>query len=605
MLVQKVRWPKAWLVGLGTALAALGAGMAAQQSTNAPYTFRQTVRRVIVDVVVTDQNHNPVRGLKRRDFKVYEDGHEQDVRSWDAYDMDRDTAFVPPPVPALPPDTFMDVPRDPERGPLYIVVYDMDHVGWGNNVDDQVTARKQLEKFVAAKPAGTRMELYVLAGNLQLAQGFTTDKDKLLQAFDVKRKEGHVPWVLLTRTNYASNDVTLPFTAMTMIAKSLDGLPGRKNLIWLSSQFPVPLSGPGTARLGGQSVNGGPNGGNGGAGTIPNMPAQEITGSSAVAGLDVDFQERAMREAWDALNTAQVSVYPVDVQGLNPQAGWGGIDVVAQRTAEATGGQAYYGRNDVAQAMEEATANGGSYYEMTYAPQGHIYDAKVHQIRVKLNKPGYSLEYRQFYFDDDPDKPLTRDEKRVAEATANHPVAHHQGDSMWAYMMRGAPMAHDVLFRAQIHAAAPVMATREQMADLQMQPAYFVLRRRNRPAKVPPSIPLRRYTIEYLVMDPQAKAHTGQVLEFATCAYDEDGKMLNGISQNAVRTKAASTGKKGDPPLFRAEQTLDVPTTAQWLRVAVRDVATDRIGTIEVRLPLAEDQTPAGPATAELVGPKR
>jgi hypothetical protein len=173
---------------------------------------------------------------------------------------------------------------------------------------------------------------------------------------------------------------------------------------------------------------------------------------------------------------------------------------------------------------------------------------------------------------------------------------------MWAYMVRGAPMAHDVLFRAQIHAAAPVMATREQMADLQMQPAYFVLRRRNHPAKVPPGIPLRRYTIDYLVMDLPAKARTGQVLEFATCAYDEDGKMLNGISQNAVRV--ADSGKKGEPPLFRAEQKLDVPTTAQWLRVAVRDVATDRIGTIEVRLPLAGDNAPAGPATAELAAPK-
>ena len=66
--------------------------------------------------------------------------------------------------------------------------------------------------------------------------------------------------------------------------------------------------------------------------------------------------------------------------------------------------------------------------------------------------------------------------------------------------------------------------------------------------------------------------------------------------------------KKGEQPLFpsslfRAEQTLDVPTTAQWLRVAVRDVATDRIGTIEVRLPLAADNKPTAAATAELNPP--
>ncbi|HKR27599.1 MAG TPA: VWA domain-containing protein [Acidobacteriaceae bacterium] len=580
------------------AMAMVAAGIAAQQSSsNSPYTFQRTVRRVIVDVVVTDRSHNPVHGLKRGEFKLYEDGHEQDVRSWEAFDTERDQAFVPPRVPPLPPDTFMDVPASPERGPLYVVVYDMDHIGWGTNVDDQMTARKQLEKFLRAMPQGARVELYVLAQKLQLLQGFTTDRDELLQVFDVKRKE-HIPWVLLTRENYAGNDVTTPFQAMAFIAKSLNGLPGRKNLIWLSSQFPVPLSGPGNSPTRGNS---GPNGGAGGAGSIPNMPSQEITGSSSVAGTDVVYQQLQMREAWDALNTAQVSVYPVDVQGLNADAGWGGIDTVAQQTADATGGEAYYNTNDISGAMAKAMTDGGVYYELSYQPHVHAYDGKLHQIKVVLDKPGYTLEYRQFYYDDDPNKPLTPEEKRMMEATADHPVAHHQGDSMWAYMVRGAPAAHDILFRAQIHAAAPAMATHEQMADLQMQPAYFVLRKRNHQAKAPAPIPLRRYTIDYLVLDQQAQVRSGQVLEFAACAYDADGKMLNGISQNAVRMQA--TGKKGEPPLFRAEQTLEVPTTAQWLRVAVRDVATDRIGTIEVRLPLPDDKTPAPATTAEMAAP--
>jgi hypothetical protein len=79
------------------------------------------------------------------------------------------------------------------------------------------------------------------------------------------------------------------------------------------------------------------------------------------------------------------------------------------------------------------------------------------------------------------------------------------------------------------------------------------------------------------------------VLEFAAGAYDRNGKLLNGISQNAVRTQTATPGNGGQRPFFRAVQTLEVPTTAAWLRVAVRDVATDRIGTMEIPLPLATD----------------
>lgn len=572
------------------------ATLVAQQSDT--YTFRQTVRRVVLDVVVTDRNHKPVHGLKRSDFRIFEDGRQQPIRSFEGFDMDREQAFVPPHLPTLPPDTFTNVQTTAERGPLYVIVYDMDHIGWGDNGDnvaDQVSARHQLEMFLRAKAPGIRAEIYLLSDKAHLLQGFTTDREKLLEVLDVQRKDAHIPWVLLTRLNYAGNDPDLPFTAMKMIAKNLEGLPGRKNLIWLSSNFPIPFTSPNNS-FGGAGSTQGPNGGSGNPAISANMPSQEITGSSSLAGQDVSEQQLQMREAYDALTNAQVSVYPVDVRGVEQGGDWGGIDYIAQRTADETGGHAYYGRNDIAQAIQDATEDGGSYYEMTYAPQGHLYDGKLHRIKVELNKPGYTLEYRRSYFDDDPRKPLTAEEKRFQEVTATQVVAHHPGDSLYAYMVQGAPVAHDVLFKAEIHPGPTAMATHEQMADLQMQPAYFVLRKKNRAAKVPPPIPLRKYTIDYLVLDNQVKGRAGQVLEFAACAYDADGRMLNGLSQMAVRTPNAGPQKKGEAPLFRGEQTLDVPTNAQWLRVAVRDPATDRIGTIEVKLPLAGD---AGGAVAD------
>lgn len=586
-MTRMKRWSGVTVAASG-ALLVLGlvATVVAQQ--NDTYTFRQTVRRVVLDVVVTDRNHKPVHGLKRSDFRIYEDGRQQPIHSFEGFDLDREQAFVAPKLPPLPPDTFTNVPTAAERGPLYVIVYDMDHIGWGENVDDQITARHQLELFLRAKPPAIRAELYLLSDKAHLLQGFTTDREKLLQVLDVKRKDGHIPWVLLTRENFAGNDPDLPFTAMKMIAKNLEGLPGRKNLLWLSSNFPVPFTSPNNS-FGGADGSQGPNGGSGNPAVISNMPNQEITGSSSLAGQDITEQQLQMREAYDALTNAQVSVYPVDVRGVQQGGDWGGIDSIAQNAADETGGVAYYGRNDIAQAVQDAVENGGSYYEMTYAPQGHVYDGKLHKIKVELTKPGYTLEYRRSYFDDDPQKPLTHEEQRWAEAVANQVVAHRPGDSLYAYMVQGAPVAHDVLFKAEIHPGPTAMATHEQMADLQMQPAYFVVRKKNHPAKVPAPVPLRKYTIDYLVLDNQVKGRAGQVLEFAACAYDSEGKMLNGLSQMAVRTPNEGAHKKGEAPLFRGEQTLDVPTNAQWLRVAVRDPATDRIGTIEVKLPLTGD----------------
>jgi hypothetical protein len=317
------------------------------------------------------------------------------------------------------------------------------------------------------------------------------------------------------------------------------------------------------------------------------LQAQGFAGSDDTTMGD-SWSQKLMRQAIDALNESQVSVYPVDVAGL--KANKDGIDTIAQHIADATGGQAYYNTNDISGAIMQATENGSNYYEISYAPSDSKEDSKMRSIRVSLDRKGYNLEYRQYYYAEDPDKPLWNDEKRLAVAVADQEVAHLPGDSMYAYMQHGAPADHDVLFRAQFHAGATAMATPDEMANLVEQPAYFVVRKSNKPVKLPPPIPLRPYTIDYLVLDQKAASQPGgQVLEFAAGAYDSKGKLLNGISQNAVRNQAATTGSGTQRPFFRAVQTLKVPTTAAWLRVAVRDVATDRIGTMEIPLPLAGD----------------
>ncbi len=546
------------------------ASVRAQQSQGAnPYTIPVNVRRVVLDVVVMDKGHQAVKGLNKWDFSVLDNRTPQTLTSFEAFDFNQVKAAPVAKLPSLPPDTYMDVPTAPERGPLYVIVYDAVDMNPSPDSSDTIVARRVLATFLASKPAGSQFELYMLGNDLRVVQGFTSDPNQLLTAFDVHR-QGHIPYAFLYQENYGAGIVSLPFQAMMYIAKRLQGLPGRKNLIWMSSQFPVPLMGPG--------------GPLGGAGGIVNMPTQEITGSAALASTDAGQQTLAMREATDVLDSAQVSVYPLDVQGLNPGAAFGGIDRVADQIAWDTGGRAYYNRNDVAVALGEAVENGGNYYELSYAPTNPAYDGTLHKVEVNLGRKGYGLEYRRFYYADDPTRPLTGDEKKFEAVIAEHPVAHQPGDTMYAYMEQGAPMAHQILFRAHLSAGAPALATPEQMANLEWQPAYFILRKRKKSTKLRTPIPLQKYTIDYLVLDRDAGPAGQQILEFAAAAYDAGGKLLNGLSQNAIRTD--DRGHAGAKNTFGAVQTLDVPTTATWLRVGVRDVRTDRIGTIEVPLPL-------------------
>ena len=65
--------------------------------------------------------------------------------------------------------------------------------------------------------------------------------------------------------------------------------------------------------------------------------------------------------------------------------------------------------------------------------------------------------------------------------------------------------------------------------------------------------------------------------------------MLNGVIQRTAEDSAAGERRDG---IYRVQQQFDVPVAAVSIRVAVRDVATDNVGALEINLPLApEGQT--------------
>lgn len=541
-----------------------------QPDKDHPYTLRRSVRRVVLDIVVTDKEGRFVPGLSRREFTVLENRKRERILSFDEEDFRSGPSSLPRQQPVLPPGTFTNMPAQREAGPLYVIVYDLRDTGYCYTVthcdlSNQMFARQQLARFLAVAPAGARFALFTVAEDCHLVQGFTSDREQLLRSLDVARKRGAIPWVFLYQAEYPSE----PWQVLAFIGHWLEGLPGRKNLIWLANAFPASFDLPPDMQGGTRDLGGG------------YKPAPGTMGSS--------FEAKTIREAIDALNRAQVSLYPIDVSGV------GGEDLNAELAAKVTGGHAWSSTNDVAGALQQAVASGGSYYEVSYDPGDLADDGKMRTIQVELRNRAYEASYRKFYYADAADAPLTNEEKRNAAAVADQIAAHRAGDTMYAWMRHGAPDGHGILFRAHFSAGPEALASEQQMAALVEQPAYFVARKANRPAKPREAIPLRTYTIDYLVLDQAAAGlpPPSKVLEFAACAYDGDGTMLNGVAQEAVRTESASREWKGRKGLFHAIQTLEVPETAQWLRVAVRDVETDRVGTIEVALPLAGQRAAA------------
>jgi VWFA-related protein len=578
----------------------------APASGETPTVLRTMVRRVVLDVVVTDPQGSPVQGLTKADFSVTEDGKPQEILTFDANGFSSGMDYLPPILPPQPPNTFVNMPATPEKGPLYVLLYDlvnMDSPDQMNSPEDhsaQLIARQQLIKFIQGKPEGTRFAIFVRSDGLHLIQGFTSDKALLLSAIDPHNPKPHIPVVFLMAPNFGRGDRISALDNLHAIATYLDGLPGRKNLIWFSSQFPLSLFAADTD---------GPN-----------------------------FQEET-RTTLELLARDQIAVYPVDARGVPSQdshaqlatsvhsdtitspieAGSGsavgsgsgpagnspsqtssfvqGSSTVMNSyasmdgIARETGGQAFYSDNNVAAELVKATESGSTYYTLTYAPTNLQYDSKLRNIRVELKSKGYDLAYRRFYYGtESPEASLPATEVATADSVKPEAGQRPVGDTLSGNMQHGAPTAHQLVFVVQVHkVGAPEQGTPEQMAELATEPAYFKSRRKSASPKPLPPTPLQRYAFGFNIPKRQFEGEPTLNLELAAAVFDADGRMMNAFVRVARRDFDQKPGGPDPVPFFLVEQELEVPLEATTVRLAVRDITNDRIGAMEIELPLAPE----------------
>jgi hypothetical protein len=76
-----------------------------------------------------------------------------------------------------------------------------------------------------------------------------------------------------------------------------------------------------------------------------------------------------------------------------------------QALAAATGGVAYFDRDDLDVAIREAIDDGGSNYTLGFYPAGDDRAARIHQITVRVTRAGARLRYRNIYEMEPPRKP--------------------------------------------------------------------------------------------------------------------------------------------------------------------------------------------------------
>jgi VWFA-related protein len=410
--------------------------------------IRVSSRLVMVDVVVTDKHGQPVLGLKPTDFTVTEKGKPQKI-----------SVFTPPnqsgtkPVArTLAPGVYSNRPeyRAPGGRPPTVILLDAANTP----LAEQTNARTQMLKWVIDEyRPGDRVAIFALSSKLVLLSDFTDDPQILISVLrqyvaqksalnstpsvpDAPAKitqPGVVESYLRTvgeladvhqgeLHRVAGHRADITAAAMRSLVRILGGIPGRKNIVWLTAGFPFTLATHATGQeASGSHMSDDQIAAIENPATMQDVQVNAATGDGFETGLEAGQQRlyaNKIRDIAAQFASSQIAIYPVDVTGLLPGAEQGSFD--RQQTmkdiAKETGGQAFVNQNDLHRGVELAIADQAASYTVGYYPADKKWDGGYRTISVKVNHEGVEVRHRRGYFALDPAK---EDEKLFAQDLAD------------------------------------------------------------------------------------------------------------------------------------------------------------------------------------------
>src|ERR1019366_8617578 len=224
--------------------------------------LRVLTRLVQINVIAQDKNGQPVTGLTKDDFTLFDQGQEQKINFFAEQSnqvLPATTSSTSSAAVAPPPNTFSNRFEQKVGAPTSVTVILLDTRN--THSQDMAYARKQVAKFLGQIQPQDHVALYSLSSKLYILHDFTEDATSLLQALDrdPNREDFKISAsepeasdtgdaildAAVDRSNariaqfYMNDRVEQTALAIKIIADHLQGLPGRKNLIWVSAAFPI------------------------------------------------------------------------------------------------------------------------------------------------------------------------------------------------------------------------------------------------------------------------------------------------------------------------------------------------------------------------------
>jgi len=372
-------------------IAASSVAVSAQEGT-----LRVSTQLVMVDVVVTDED-GPVRNLAIDDFAVFDTGTRQDLAVFEVVSTQTED------VVALPAGIVSNRRDWQGAVPTSATVILVDRLN--TPTADQIFMNRLLLEFMQSFDQAGRLALYELGNEFRIVHDFTRNPQELLRlvgelepeqslalessdsngGFETGLNSAGVDRALvefrdrnaglvafegrfsrLTGDYFLENRAQRTLTALEVIAHHLEGLPGRKNLVWLSGRFPFTF-----------------------------YPRRQTDLTQEVGLTTLLWMERVGH----LLTANNIAIYPVDVRGPGTTDDDAYLQGVMRTIAEMTGGRGYYGTNSVGEAIGRAVADTQLTYSLGFYPSQAGENGSFRTLDVEVvDREDASVQHRPGYF---------------------------------------------------------------------------------------------------------------------------------------------------------------------------------------------------------------
>ena len=421
---------------------AQGSGEAGQAPPELP-NFRAGTTLVEFTVVVTGEDGRHVTDLKLEDVSIVERGRPRDVAFF--HYEGAPPAAIRVRAQPLPPGIYTNRPEYAPGPPRNITAILIDSLN--TRAEDQVKVLAHILSFVSAVPSDTRVAIYRTGERVHVIHDFTDDVEGLrkrllkdgLEAPRDNQQSVAVqqmiiePWQaeamaatmeaslelayqemagIEERSNQYMESRRIEFTMSSLeaVGNHLAGIPGRKNLIWMTSGVPMissqtrdpwpenyvaPLRRV-AQRLASQGIAMYPveaagvrplylNVNAGVRGSSRGVDDSATTGDDAIARTAARVEARQIARG-ATQSPSKMSTTPDAPRYL------GTMDLFA----DLTGGRALRNTNDLLAGVKAAAEDmRGTYSIGFYAPQEP--DERWHTFSVKVQRPGVKVVHRQGY----------------------------------------------------------------------------------------------------------------------------------------------------------------------------------------------------------------